>query len=77
MNYCKVFYNKDDNLKDIMRLVKEREPVNIEMKRYYSEKKLQDYFGYSRAYYGNCKKSKIGRNNQIGMNGTSLTNHWY
>ena len=58
MKYCRVFYNKGDKLKDIMKLVREREPVNIEMKRYYSESKLQYYFGYKRGYYGKCPNSK-------------------
>lgn len=58
MKYCRVFYNKGDKLKDIMKLVREREPVNIEMKRYYSESKLQYYFGYKRGYYGKCLNSK-------------------
>ena len=58
MKYCKVFYNKGDSLIDIMKLVKEREPVNIEMKRYYSENKLKDFFGYKRGYYGKCQYSK-------------------
>jgi hypothetical protein len=54
---CKVFYNNVDNLDDIMRLVKEREPVNIAMKRFYYRNKLNKYFGYKYGYYGKCSNS--------------------
>ena len=44
MKFCKVFYHIGDNLPDIMKLVKEREPVNIGMERLYSEYKLNKHF---------------------------------
>ena len=56
---CKVFYNHCDNLDDIMKLVREREPVNIAMKRFYDRNKLNKYFGYKYGYYGRCPNSII------------------
>tara|TARA_B100002052_G_C15867871_1_gene593203 strand:+ start:606 stop:1505 length:900 start_codon:yes stop_codon:yes gene_type:complete len=58
MKSCKVFYHIGDNISDVMRLVKEREPVNIAMERYYSEYKLNKYFNYKKGYYGSCSNSK-------------------
>ena len=66
---CKVFYNNVDNLDDIMRLVKEREPVNIAMKRFYYRNKLDEYFGYKYGYYGTSLTNPYLRNkkNYIGI----------
>jgi hypothetical protein len=58
MKLCKVFYNSDDNKNDIIRLVKEREPVNISMERMYDEDLLDSYFNYKTGYYGSCEPSK-------------------
>ena len=58
MKLCKVFYNSDDNKNDIIRLVKEREPVNISMERMYHEDLLDTYFNYKTGYYGSCEPSK-------------------
>ena len=58
MKLCKVFYNNGDNLDDILRLVKEREPVNISMDRMYDLNLLNTYFGYKTGYYGSCKASE-------------------
>ena len=54
MQLCKVFYHKGDNLDNIVKLVKEREPVNIRMERLYSEYKLNKYFNYRIGYYSRC-----------------------
>jgi len=59
MKYCKVFYHIGDNISDVMRLVKEREPVNIAMERQYSEYKLNKYFNYRKGFYGFCPNSKF------------------
>ena len=48
---CNVYYNRQDNIKDIEKLVREREPVNIAMKRYYERYDLKNYFGYDKGYY--------------------------
>ena len=58
MKFCKVFYHTGDNLLDVMRLVKEREPTNIGMERLYNEYKLNKYFNYRKGYYGTCPNSK-------------------
>jgi len=58
MKLCKVFYNEDDNKNDIIRLVKEREPVNMSMDRMYDKTLLYSYFNYKTGYYGSCKPSK-------------------
>ena len=59
MEKCKVFYNSEDFnlLEDIKRLVYQREPVNIEMKRHYDKNKLKKHFGYEYGYYATCPKS--------------------
>lgn len=59
MENCKVFYNLADSnkLEDIKRLVYQREPVNMEMKRYYDKKELKKHFGYEYGYYATCPKS--------------------
>ena len=59
MKFCKVFYHTSDNLPDIMRLVREREPVNIGMDRLYSEYKLNKHFNYRKGYYGSCPNSPL------------------
>lgn len=58
MKQCRVFYDKDSSLVDVMKLVKEREPVNIAMDRFYNKDKLQEYFGYKIGYYHNCSPEK-------------------
>ena len=60
MKESKVFYHKEDLLADIKNLIKYREPVNIEMKRYYNQTKLYKYFKYKQGYYGKCSKSYLG-----------------
>ena len=57
MKLCKVFYHKKDNISLVKRLVKEREPVNIEMNRSYNQSLLNKYFGFKKGYYGKCPKS--------------------
>ena len=54
MEFCKVFYHDGDSLEDIIKLVKQREPVNIGMERLYSQHKLDKYFNYRIGYYGDC-----------------------
>lgn len=58
MKQCKVFYNKKDKISDIKRLVKEREPVNIAMNRYYNQTELNKHFKFKKGYYGTCPPSK-------------------
>lgn len=58
MKLCKVFYHKQDVLKDVKRLVREREPVNIAMNRYYNENKLHERFQFRKGYYRTCPISK-------------------
>ncbi len=47
----KVYYHSDDKLDDIKLLMREREPCNIAMKRFYSKKALNDHFGYDEGAY--------------------------
>lgn len=47
-----VLYNEKDNLKSVIKITTEREPVNIAMKRGYDRKALKSEFGWEIAYYG-------------------------
>jgi hypothetical protein len=47
----KVLYHVDENLDDVKRLLLEREPCNIGMKRLYLSKALQRDFGYEQGAY--------------------------
>ena len=58
MNSCKVFYHKMDNVDDVKRLVREREPTNIAMNRIYDEDKLYKHFHFRKGYYRTCPISK-------------------
>lgn len=40
-----VYYPQGAQLAEVKRLVREREPVNIGMKRRYDQQKMQEYFG--------------------------------
>lgn len=55
-----IFYNKKDKLEDVVKVSIEREPVNIEMKRFYNRNELYSTFGwkfgYYERYYNNHKK---------------------
>ena len=50
-NRVMVFYNKTDNLNDVIKLVIQREPCNIGMKRCYDNKLLNKLFGWSYGAY--------------------------
>ena len=58
MSSCKVFYHKIDNLQDVKRLVREREPVNIAMDRIYDEDQLYKNFHFRKGYYRICPVSE-------------------
>ena len=47
----KVFYHAKEKLEDVKRLLTEREPSNIGMKRLYYNKYLQEKFGYEQGAY--------------------------
>jgi hypothetical protein len=53
-----VYYNKESDLSDVQLLVKEREPCNIGMNRFYSHKLLKKTFGYQ---YGAYQKSTVNK----------------
>ena len=63
MKECRVYYDSRENIEDIKRLVREREPVNMASSypnhRQYDQDLLEDYFGYRIGYYGECPNSKI------------------
>jgi len=50
-NRCNVYYNILDNIDDIKKLVREREPVNIAMGQHYNKDLLKTYFNYKEGYY--------------------------
>ena len=47
-----VYYDRDDNLKDVKQQTLQREPCNIEMKRFYYPEKMEEIFGWKYGYYG-------------------------
>ena len=55
----KVFYHAQDSLVDVKKLMTEREPCNIGLKRLYNQKDLQKYFGYSEGAYCMSTKEKL------------------
>ncbi|CAK9012878.1 unnamed protein product [Durusdinium trenchii] len=58
-----VYYPQGAQLAEVKRLVREREPVNIGMKRRYDQQKMQEYFGYATGAYGRLSSSeRLGPN---------------
>jgi hypothetical protein len=47
----KVFYDNNDDINDVKKLVTEREPVNIAMSRFYDKQKMKETFGWEVGYY--------------------------
>lgn len=47
----RVYYAKADSLHDVRRMITEREPCNITMKRLYNETVMEDIFGWKRGAY--------------------------
>lgn len=66
----KVFYHGSDNLQDVKRLLVEREPCNIGMKRLYYNKNLQSEFGYEEGAYRLSTPEKLMPNLAIYMRAT-------
>ena len=58
-NSVKVFYHANDNLEDVKRLLSEREPCNIGMKRLYYNKHLREEFGYEHGAYRDSTTEKL------------------
>jgi hypothetical protein len=52
---CIVFYNKGDDVNDIKKLIREREPVNIFMERHYNQDELENVFGFKTGAYDKIK----------------------
>lgn len=46
-----VFYHKEDSLEDVKRLMREREPCNIGMRRLYNGDALESHFGWRHGAY--------------------------
>lgn len=55
----KVFYHDKDNLNDVIKLMREREPCNIGMLRLYDETRLNQYFQYSKGAYRYSTTEKL------------------
>ena len=55
---CKAFYNKGDKLTDVIDLLYYREPVNIEMIRYYKQSNMKSIFDYETGIYHQIEASK-------------------
>ena len=47
-----VFFPKGADIETVVRLAREREPVNMGMLRPYDKKKMKKYFGFSTGFYG-------------------------
>lgn len=56
MKSVKVYYHASDNVNHVKRLVREREPVNIEAKRYYNMRQLGKVFGWKTGFYNRLYK---------------------
>ena len=56
---CRVFYNIEDELTDIEKLVYYREPVNIAMFRKYNQTELDRTFDYKKGIYDKITRSKV------------------
>lgn len=69
-NSVKVFYHADDNIEDVRRLVTEREPCNIGMKRLYLKNDLQKEFGYKEGAYRLSTPERLMPNIAIYMKAT-------
>jgi len=54
-----VYYPKGSDLQDVKRLVLEREPVNIGMRRRYNKEKMKAAFGYATGAYGSSTVEKL------------------
>ena len=54
-----VVYDDDDELNQVKELVEQREPVNVEMIRYYTEANLEKNFGWKIGAYGNSTSSEL------------------
>ena len=55
----KVFFDSKDNENDVKRLMTEREPCNITMKRFYDKKALKEAFGYEEGAYRLSTSEKL------------------
>ena len=58
-NKTVVYYDKEDNLRDVHTMVKEREPCNISMRRIYFEETLQNHFGWKHGAYHKSTQDKL------------------
>lgn len=54
-----VYYPMDADLMEVEELVKQREPVNIAMRRLYDEGRMKEYFGYSRGAYDRSSPERL------------------
>jgi len=54
-----VYHASSDDADLVKALIREREPVNIEMRRLYSEKRLEDLFGYTQGAYSKSTPDKL------------------
>ena len=54
-----VYYDKEDNMDDVLIMVKQREPCNISMRRIYFKEKLQEMFGWKYGAYKNSTPDKL------------------
>ena len=55
----KVYYNEEDDLQNVQLMVKQREPVNIAMYKFYNSKELQKHFGYMVGAYSKSTLTEL------------------
>lgn len=55
----KVFYHSQESLEDVKKLMKEREPCNIGLRRLYNEDELEATFGYRHGAYSLSTPEKL------------------
>lgn len=54
-----VYYDVEDPIQDVFRMVQQREPCNISMRRLYFEEKMQQVFGWKRGAYELSTSEKL------------------
>lgn len=72
-----VFYYEKDNFDDVFKLINEREPCNIGLRRLYNEKLLKNKYGYSKGAYQYSTPEKLMPNIAVYTHATVKLNKGY
>jgi hypothetical protein len=72
-----VYYDKEDNINDVFKMVKEREPCNISMSRKFNKEELEEKFGWKYGAYSISTIDKLMPNIAIYCYATVLLSSGY